>query len=190
MQFIWISTCFPITTPHHDNAHNYAPFTYSAWFEVFKVRTICSCRISGTWMWGLTRFLIHLFACPCGSMKRGHLLENLTITPFSTDSVSLGSPAICQRRMLTGSPRVEMRVAELLWGTWCSESFSCHSWTSFVRYFPWAKASEKVVSSAPGPFSSNTLHLIRPIKLYSWLVVKFFVLLVTRWDEGQAYKMF
>ena len=59
-------------------------------------------------------FLTHLLACPCGSMNRGHLLENCTTTPFSTDRVSLGSPAICHLRILTGSDSVEMRVAEVL----------------------------------------------------------------------------
>ena len=38
--------------------------------------------------WKLTRFLTHLLACPCGSIKSGHRLENCTITPFSTLKLS------------------------------------------------------------------------------------------------------
>ena len=91
----------------------------------------------------LTRFLTHLLAWPCGSMNRGHLLENWTTTPFSTDSVSFGRPAICHCRILTGSPRVEMRVAEWLWGALYSESLSCHWWTSLVRYSPWERVRER-----------------------------------------------
>lgn len=40
-------------------------------------------------------FLIHLLAWPWGSMKWVQRWENWLMTPFSTDSVSLGRPAIC-----------------------------------------------------------------------------------------------
>ena len=40
----------------------------------------------------LSIFLIHLMACPCGSIMRGHLLPRVTITPFSVEKASDGKP--------------------------------------------------------------------------------------------------
>lgn len=54
-----------------------------------------------SWIWvifclkHLTKFFTHLLACPWGSMNRHQRWENSVIIPFSTDKVSLGSPAIC-----------------------------------------------------------------------------------------------
>jgi hypothetical protein len=39
-----------------------------------------------------SRLLIHLLACPCGSIMRGHLRELNTIVAFSIDKASAGSP--------------------------------------------------------------------------------------------------
>lgn len=84
-------------------------------------------------------FLTHLLAWPWGSMNRGHLREYLTMTPFSTDRLSLGSPAICQLRTLTGSDNVAIRVGSLVRGTLFSSSFLTHSSCMSDRYFPWRK---------------------------------------------------
>ena len=84
----------------------------------------------------LTMFLTHLLACPCGSMKRGHLLENCTITPFSMDSVSLGRPAICQFLILTGSPRIEIRLEPDVWGTLNFVKAFCQDSTNSILYSP------------------------------------------------------
>lgn len=35
--------------------------------------------------WNITIFLTHLLACPCGSINKGHLLEQETKTAFSVD---------------------------------------------------------------------------------------------------------
>ena len=70
-------------------------------------------------------------------MNRGHLRENCTMIPFSTDSVSLGRPAICQFLILTGSPRIEKRLALSVCGTFDSISVACQDSTSAVRYSPW-----------------------------------------------------
>lgn len=42
----------------------------------------------------LTMFLTHLLACPWGSMNRGQRWENWVMTPFSTERLSFGKPAI------------------------------------------------------------------------------------------------
>lgn len=85
----------------------------------------------------LTIFLTHLLAWPWGSMKRGHRREYLTITPFSVDRLSLGSPAICQLRTLTGSDRVATRVGSPVRGTLFSSSFLTHSSCMSDLYFPY-----------------------------------------------------
>jgi len=69
-------------------------------------------------------------------MKRGQCRENCTITPFSTERVSFGRPAICQVRIFTGIPSVEMREAFFVWGSLYTVSLSCHRWISSVRYSP------------------------------------------------------
>ena len=85
----------------------------------------------------LTMFLTHLLACPWGSIKSGHLRENWTMIPFSTDRVSLGRPAICQFLILTGSARIENRLAPSVWGTLEIIKDACHDSTSATRYSPW-----------------------------------------------------
>ena len=54
-------------------------------------------------------FLIHLFACPYGSIMRGHLRPLCIMIPFSIENESTGSPLICQRRVYTGSPKTLSR---------------------------------------------------------------------------------
>ena len=39
-----------------------------------------------------SRFLIHLLAYCCGSIMRGHLDDLVARIPFSTETVSVGSP--------------------------------------------------------------------------------------------------
>ncbi len=51
-------------------------------------------------------FLIHLLAWPCGSIHSGQRRELFTMIPLSIEKASTGKPAICQARILTGSPRV------------------------------------------------------------------------------------
>ena len=41
-------------------------------------------------------FLIHLFACPCGSMANGQRPLLSTTMPFSMEKASFGSPAMTQ----------------------------------------------------------------------------------------------
>ncbi len=48
-------------------------------------------------------FLTHLLAWPCGSIMSGQRRALDTMMPFSTDSVSVGRPAMVQERTLTGS---------------------------------------------------------------------------------------
>lgn len=67
--------------------------------------------------WSLTMFLTQRLAWPWGSMNSGHLLELKTSTAFSVDKTSRGKPSICQRRIVTGSPRVDMGVQFGVWGT-------------------------------------------------------------------------
>ena len=47
--------------------------------------------------------LIHLFACPCGSMESGQRRAFERMMPFSVETVSTGSPCTCHLRTLTGS---------------------------------------------------------------------------------------
>lgn len=54
-------------------------------------------------------FLIHLFACPYGSIMRGHLSPFCIMIPFSIENESAGSPLICQRLICTGSPKTLSR---------------------------------------------------------------------------------
>ena len=90
-------------------------------------------------------FLIHLFACPCGSIMSGHrfeLLKNtvdvqekavhwistyLWIIPFSTEKASLGRPAIFHARMTTGSPSVPTRENDAERGRFLSSINLFHS---------------------------------------------------------------
>mmetsp|Transcript_47092 Transcript_47092/g.87775 ORF Transcript_47092/g.87775 Transcript_47092/m.87775 type:complete len:268 (-) Transcript_47092:1348-2151(-) len=58
-------------------------------------------------------FLIHLLACPWGSMKSGQRRALETMMPFSVDTMSLGRPAICHARTLTGS---DSTLVMLTWG--------------------------------------------------------------------------
>ena len=92
----------------------------------------------------LTVFFTHLLAWPCGSMKRGQRLENCVTIPFSTESVSRGSPANCQLRMLTGSPRI-LRMVEL--GV-CGNDFATNDFIQSaiiaVRYSPWVNTERNV----------------------------------------------
>jgi len=53
-------------------------------------------------------FQIHLLACPCGSIERGHLLAFFIIMAFSTEKLSEGRPDMFQALILTGSPRTVM----------------------------------------------------------------------------------
>lgn len=100
--------------------------------------TLFFLKLKTTWQYQLTMFLTHLLAWPWGSMKRGHLREYLTITPFSVDRLSLGSPAICQLRTLTGSDRVATRVGSPVRGTLFSSSFLTHSSCMSALYFPYS----------------------------------------------------
>lgn len=56
--------------------------------------------------WSLYILLIHLFACPCGSMIKGHLLQLKIKIPLSVDKVSVGSPYYCQSLICTYSDRI------------------------------------------------------------------------------------
>ena len=47
-------------------------------------------------------FLIHLMAWPWGSTMSGHLLEEVTMTPFSVEKASLGNPWMFQSRTCVG----------------------------------------------------------------------------------------
>ena len=60
-----------------------------------------ACRLAGR-----SRFLIHLLACPWGSIISGQRRALATTMPFSMEKESLGRPAISQSRTLTGSPRM------------------------------------------------------------------------------------
>eukprot|EP01136_Pigoraptor_vietnamica_P022273 Opistho-1_new@73225 len=84
--------------------------------------------------WSFSRFLIHLFACPCGSMNSGQRRDALTITPFSTERLSRGRPAICHWRRRTGSLSVPTSVTPVVCGTCSRTRFVCHSPTSAARY--------------------------------------------------------
>ena len=87
----------------------------------------------------LTMFLTHLLACPCGSMKSDQRRENSTMTPFSTDKLSFGSPQICQLRILTGSLMVEMRLGSSVRGTLFSSSSLTQCCVMSWRYSPCAQ---------------------------------------------------
>ena len=84
----------------------------------------------------LTMFLTHLLACPCGSMNSDQRRENSTMTPFSTDKLSFGSPQICQLRILTGSLMVEMRLGSSVRGTLFSSSSLTQCCVMSWRYSP------------------------------------------------------
>ncbi len=50
-------------------------------------------------------FLIHLMACPWGSIMRGQRLLVVTMTPFSVEKASEGSPWMFQSLTEVGLPR-------------------------------------------------------------------------------------
>lgn len=88
----------------------------------------------------LTIFRTHLLACPCGSMNSGHRRENCTMTPFSTDRLSLGKPAICQLRTFTGSLIVSTRFGWSVWGTLYLSNCLIHSAVISCRNSPYTSA--------------------------------------------------
>mmetsp|Transcript_16562 Transcript_16562/g.49424 ORF Transcript_16562/g.49424 Transcript_16562/m.49424 type:complete len:316 (+) Transcript_16562:2994-3941(+) len=79
-------------------------------------------------------FLIHLLACICGSIMSGQRRALDTMMPFSTETVSVGSPAIVHARMRTGSCSVRIRLVPALLGTPALCSSSTHSADSCARY--------------------------------------------------------
>ena len=68
-------------------------------------------------------FLIHLLACPCGSMQSGHRKAEARMMPFSVDRPSAGSPCTCHARSLTGSAITLISDAPSVCGT--SSDTSC-----------------------------------------------------------------
>eukprot|EP00960_Hanusia_phi_P047135 758242-Hanusia_phi.AAC.6 len=52
-----------------------------------------------------SRFLIHLFACACGSTMSGQRRPLVTSTPFSMEKASLGSPLRFHSLTSVGSAR-------------------------------------------------------------------------------------
>lgn len=46
----------------------------------------------------------------------GHRRALATMMPFSVEKESLGRPAICHSRILTGSPRMVVRENLAVWG--------------------------------------------------------------------------
>ncbi len=114
-------------------------------------------------------FFTHLLACPWGSMKSGHLLENCTMIPFSTDRVSLGRPDICQFLILTGSPNIENRLAASVCGTLNSTKEPCQDSTRAVRYSPCVK--EKRLTTVHTQGLQHSQWMIRgmpPLQQRSW----------------------
>ena len=61
-------------------------------------------------------FLIHLMACPWGSTMRGQRLLVVTITPFSVENASEGSPWMFQSRTEVGFPKKLAKVKSGLQG--------------------------------------------------------------------------
>ena len=62
------------------------------------------------WTVAFSICLIHLLACPWGSIRRGHRLEFEIIIPLSIEKESEGRPAIFQSRIFTGSPKTVERL--------------------------------------------------------------------------------
>jgi len=73
-------------------------------------------------------FFTHLLACPCGSIISGQRRALDTMMPFSTDTTSVGSPAIVQARTFTGSCSVLVRLVPGVCGTPSSVRRADHSW--------------------------------------------------------------
>ena len=93
----------------------------------------------------LTKFLTHLLACPCGSIKSGHRREYWTITALSTLRLSLGRPAICQLRTLTASPSNACMLHSSLCGTFCWSRNLTQSATMLLRYSPCQKTQQQTL---------------------------------------------
>jgi len=55
-------------------------------------------------------FLIHLLACPWGSMQSGHLRDLNMMMPFSREKLSEGRPSIFHCLITTGLPRTLTRA--------------------------------------------------------------------------------
>ena len=64
---------------------------------------------------------------PCGSIMSGQRRELETIIPLSVLKLSTGSPAICQARTLTASPRIALSENTLEHGIFFAMHFLCQS---------------------------------------------------------------
>ena len=83
--------------------------------------------------YSLFMFFTHLFACPCGSIIKGHRRALATMMPFSTETESEGKPAMVHARICTGSASVVWMSAPGVCGSRSSAIFADHSCNSSAR---------------------------------------------------------
>lgn len=74
---------------------------------MFHPHSCCSSTCS---LLAFSLVLIHLLACPCGSIMRGQRLLLVIMMALSIEKASLGSPANSQSRIVTGSPSTADRL--------------------------------------------------------------------------------
>jgi hypothetical protein len=74
-------------------------------FSRCLINSCSDCRVETTLL-SISFSLIHLFAYPCGSMRRGHRCEVYVIIPFSREKASRGRPLWIHLRMEIWSPSV------------------------------------------------------------------------------------
>lgn len=75
-----------------------------AFYKIFRKLTSLNFVIWS--FWSLLIFLIHLLACPWGSIIRGHLRQLYINIPLSVDKESVGRPCYCQSLICTYSERI------------------------------------------------------------------------------------
>lgn len=102
--------------------------------KTFPSRLLICAKLLTCRLLFFSMFLTHLLACPCGSIMSGHLRAFATTIPFSIENESFGRPAMSHSRVLTASPRTEVREKVGDRGI-CSEAQSAtHFSTISCRY--------------------------------------------------------
>mmetsp|Transcript_22669 Transcript_22669/g.53886 ORF Transcript_22669/g.53886 Transcript_22669/m.53886 type:complete len:262 (+) Transcript_22669:3023-3808(+) len=111
-----------------------------------------------------SEFLIHLFACICGSIMSGHRRPFVTMMPFSVERGSAGSPWMFQPRMVGASPM--MRSSENAAST--GIPFAWHSATQIL-----IRSERKFDVNAPvyatTPEAMRMLPVRSILSWFSWI---------------------
>lgn len=87
------------------------------------------CKLSFLWI-----LRIHVFACPCGSISKGHVRALVKIIAFYVDSASVGNSHNCHYWICTASPQVSTRPTRSLQVIRANRSCSIHFSCNALRY--------------------------------------------------------